>query len=147
MTALLNGDLSASMSPNNSISNLVTPHTGSSILNNPTFTFCDDNSSDSSGDDVDLEEKQPITQTLSPKISNFPHAKHSPLLKQLLSTNGELFKSISESNKTTAETRPLFGTTLYIAKCNIDVSSVLVIHKKIERKKRSLYFSFNPNNF
>jgi hypothetical protein len=147
MATLVNTDLSTFMLSDSSTSDEITPCVGLNKSNNPTIVFFEAVSTDSSIDDVDLEEQQHSKPTLNPGISYSVHAKHSPLLEQLLSTKGELFKTISESNKTTAETRPLFGTTLYIAKCNIDVSSVLVIHKKIERKKRSLYFSFNPNNF
>ena len=135
MAALTNGGSSTLMSSDSSVSIVITSDDGSYKLEKPSFTFSDDIGSDSSGDDVDLNAKQPGVRVLSPETPDFLHSRHSPLLNQLLSTKGQLVKKFLESNETT-ETRPIHGTTLYIAECKMDVRCFVKAHQ-IESRNRS----------
>ena len=98
----------------------------------PMFVFSDA-SSESSTEDLELEEKQYHGQTLTPEVPDLIREKHSLLLNQLLSSKGEVVKSRSGSNETSA-IRPLQGSTLFIAKCNVDVS----VTRRVWRSKSQI---------
>jgi len=127
MVDLIINDSPTSMSPDSAISIATTPDDESNKLNNGILIFSNDSSSDSSVDVAVLEKKrQSIVSFFEPEILDVLQGQHSQLLKQLLSPNGGLIKNMIEPNET-AETRPLHGTTLYIAKCNVDVRSFVIV--------------------
>ncbi|CAF3639677.1 unnamed protein product [Rotaria sp. Silwood1] len=129
MTDFIDNGSATIMSPECPVAIVITTDDEICQLRIPKYRGRNAMSSDSSDDeDIVLHESQPNTPTLQPDKSDSVHTIHSQLLMKLLSPEGALVNTKLDSNDTGEkrtvrgkyEIRPIRGTTLYIAECNVD---------------------------